>query len=118
LIDKRKLHFLELTFLFGIVTLMTLLYEWGYSRPGEKGSEMMSGSMGSMMLSMHGRGATLADIIQQEEVSDTNADNDAHESHHSSSYLSSIHYITTMTIIVLLPLIIAGSIFLAIVWIK
>lgn len=114
---KKKVHFLELAFLFGAITLLSLLSQWGYSRPVETGSDMMSGSMGNMMLSMHGSGATLADLFRQEEASDTDVSGGSHQSHHSSR-LSLIHYITTMTVIVLLPLIIAGSLFLAAVWVK
>ncbi len=118
MVDKKKLHFLELAFLFGLVAVLTLLYQWGYSPILETGTGMMSGSMGSMMVSMHGRGATLAELLRQEEASEAGmTGSSSHQGHHGN-HLSRIHYITTMTIIVLLPLIIAGSAFLAVIWVK
>ena len=118
MIDKKKLHFFQLAIIFGLVTLFTLLNQWGYSPPTNTGGEMM-GSMGNMMISMHSRGATLADLLTQQEASETVVESSGgHQSHHSGSHLSGIHYITTTTIIVLLPLIIAGAVFLAIAWLK
>lgn len=82
---------------------------------------MMDQSMGSMMSSMHLQEVTLNDLIRQEEQVETPAaDGDEHSGHHSETggFLETTNKLTTGTIIILLPFIIAGTVFLAIIWFR
>ncbi|MCX7921778.1 MAG: hypothetical protein N3B21_07180 [Clostridia bacterium] len=117
MLDKKKHHFLQLVVIFGAITLLTLLFAWG-SREGTTSSMgMMGQSMGSMMQSMHAKNVTISDLIKQQEQTEMSS---GMSSHHESGSMSIkiSHYLTTGIIIVLLPFIIAGAVFLGIVWWK
>jgi hypothetical protein len=78
---------------------------------------MMDQSMGNMMGQNHLKEITIRDLILREEQSET-TQTDEHAQHHSSegSPLSALYRITTLTIAVLIPFILAGTIFLMIIW--
>ena len=125
--SKKKLHFYQLTIVFGTIVTLTLLYNWGNNGSTETGSSMMGQSMGKMMSSMHLKNVTLKDLINGESqknmnmnrASDRASGSDTSSHHESGSdFMKVSNLLTTGTIIVLLPFIIAGSIFLAIIWIK
>ena len=117
MLNKRKLPFYKLSFIsFGIVVI-TLLLNWGYFSPTEKTESMMTKSMGGMMSSMHFKNIKLSDLFAAEaEKKSSMSSNNSNEM--TISHTQKIYYVTTITIIVLLPLIIAGTVFLTIVWIK
>lgn len=117
MIDKKKLHFIRLSLIFGVIILLTLMNEWSKPQPSEAAAGMMNDSMGNMMSSMHLRGANINDLLYQEESQEAAT---GMSSHHSAedSELNRIHYFTTLSIIILLPFIVAGTAFLSIVWLK
>lgn len=115
MISKKKLHFLQLTFVFTAITIGTLLYNWSGNANLKNSMSMMGQSMGNMMSSMHLKNAKLSDLITSKEQSSMGM-NMNHET--EEGYLKEIHYTTTIIIVVLLPFIVGGTVFLAIVWFK
>ncbi|MBC7766269.1 MAG: hypothetical protein H7Y41_07260 [Hyphomonadaceae bacterium] len=122
MIDKNKLPFWQLSILFGLITIIALGLSYGEPREAVKG--MMGQSMGDMMGSEHLKNATIQDLIRQlktdKAMANTVNDSSSHDSHHegTNSFLKTMHYLTTATIVLMLPFIIAGTIFLTIVWMK
>jgi hypothetical protein len=117
LLKNKKLPFYKLSFISIGVVVITLLINWGYFLPMEKTESMMAKSMGNMMSSMHLKNIKLSDLfVAEAENKSSISSNNSTET--TISYKKGIHYITTITIIVLLPLIIGGTVFLTIVWIK
>lgn len=117
MLDKKKHHFLQLAIIFGSITIITLLSAWGYRSSVETGMSMMGQSMGNMMRTMHARNITVSDLLRQEEQMEMAT---GMEGHHNNQdmHLKISHYITTAMIVILLPFIIAGSVFLGVVWLK
>jgi len=121
MLDKKKIHFWQLVLIFGAITILALAVSYGYGY--RKQASMMTQSMGNMMGSMHLRNITIGDLVkQQEQMEMVQGQNQSqnHSSHHgeSNSFLKTAHYLTTATIIILLPFIVAGTVFLAIIWIR
>jgi hypothetical protein len=117
--DKKKLNFWRLSLGFGGLVLIALMFLW--SGPQEPKAQMMTGSMGNMMADMHGKNITIYDFfvdVAPEEHSSGQADN--HESHHEDapSAMRTANFLTTAIIFLLLPVILGGSIALAIVWFR
>lgn len=111
-IGKRKINFWQLTFIFTILTLFTLLLSWGQTPLTFQKPEMMADTMGNMMASMHLQNATLSSLLQPGQ-----AHMKMSENHHNIAFsLKVVHYLTTATVLLLLPIITAGTIFLTIVW--
>lgn len=119
MIDKKKIHFVRLSLIFGVIVLLTLTHEWSKAQSWQTGSSMMSETMGMMMTSMHLKNVNINDLIQQSE-SQENANSTSMSSHHNAqdSELGRMHYFTTLSIVMLLPFLVAGTIFLSIVWLK
>lgn len=115
MISKKKLHFLQLAFVFTAITICTLLYDWSNNMNLSNSMSMMSQSMGNMMSSMHLKNTQLSDLISYKEQEQSNMSM-SHEP--KEGYIKEIHYITTIVIVILLPFIIGGTVFLAITWIK
>ncbi|MBB6215474.1 hypothetical protein HNQ80_001563 [Anaerosolibacter carboniphilus] len=113
MLDKKKHHFLQLSVIFGALVTLSLLANWGYNAGLETGMTMMGQSMGNMMQTMHGQEITVSDLIRQEEKIETATQQ---ENHHESE--SSFFNAATGLMMVSLPFIIAGTIFLAIMWFK
>lgn len=120
MLDKKKYHFWQLALIFGAITVLALAASYGFAR-GRKAT-MMGQSMGNMMQGMHLRDITIGDLVRRQEMDETawSTQPQGMESHHQStgSMLESMHQLTTSVIIVLLPLILGGVIFLAILWTK
>lgn len=116
--NKKTHHFWQLVLIFGAITVLALAASYGYSRTQQAG--MMGSSMGNMMSSMHLRNITVNDLIRQQEQVETATGQDSMASHHGegNGFLKATHTLTTATIIILLPFIIAGTVFLTIIWIK
>lgn len=117
LADKKKLHFFRLCVIFGTIVLLTLMAEWSMPGATKDSTSMMNSSMGSMMSSMHLNDISLSDLFNQAERQETASGTSSHHSGEETA-LGSLHYFTTISIVFLLPFIIGGSIFLAIVWLR
>jgi hypothetical protein len=120
--DKKKLNFWRLAVIFMGLTVVTLIALW--LSPQEKKATMMTESMANMS-SMHLENVTIYDLIGSSDADmssssappmQTGEESVHHEEETSSVKLMGI--ITTIIIFALLPLIIFGTIILAIVWIK
>ena len=117
MIDKKKQHFISLFLIFGVIVLFTLMNEWSKPQPLEAASSMMNDSMGNMMSSMHLGNVSIDDLLYQEASQEEATESSSHHSAEDSE-LNRIHYFTTLSIIILLPFIVAGTTFLSIVWLK
>jgi hypothetical protein len=91
--------------------------EWSKPQPMEAAAGMMNDSMGNMMSSMHLGNVNISDLLYQEERQEAATGMSSHHSEEDSE-LKRIHYFTTLSIIILLPFIVAGTAFLSIVWLK
>lgn len=111
---KNKRPFWQLSTVFIILILFVLSISYGYEITENTG--MMGKSMAGMKASMIGPNITINDLLKQPE-SMMNASGQGHSEHHAElSELQFTHYITTIIIIVLMPLILAGTVFLTIIW--
>ncbi len=121
MLDNKKIYFWQLTFIFGLITFLALIYSYGNDQGNQ--SQMMSDTMGELM-GMHLNNVTVSDLISQQEQMDTMAQSQSQaqdmSSHHSgtNSFVSAVHLLAIATIVILLPFIIAGTVFLAIIWLK
>lgn len=117
--DKKKLHFWRLAFIFGGFTIIILFLLW--SSPQEPKAQMMTSSMGNTMAQMHVSNITIYDLLKSGNMQkQSQSQTDSMSSHHASQapIVVTLNFLTTVLIFLLLPLIIGGSIILAIVWIK
>lgn len=117
--DKKKLNFWRLFIGFGGLVLIALMFL--RTGPQEPTAQMMTGSMASMMANMHGSNITLNDFFATVDSADqSSGEADTHASHHEGapSIMKTTNYLTTAIIFLLLPLILGGSILLAIAWFK
>lgn len=118
MLDKKKIHFWQLAFIFGLITFLALTYAYGNDQGNQ--SQMMSDTMGEMM-GMHLNNVTVSDLIaQQDTMTQSQSQVQDMSSHHSetNSFVSAVHLLSIATIVILLPFIIAGTVFLAIIWLK
>lgn len=116
---KKKMPFIKLAVLFSLITVLVLYYKWGSTTNDEADKSMMDLNMGDMMGEMHLNEITVSDLFVQEKEMVTVSSGDTYmESHHQdkSGFIVIAHKITTLIIVILLPFILAGSIFLAIIW--
>ncbi len=122
---KKKLNFWRLAILYMGFTGITLISLW--LAPQEKLATMMNESMANMA-SMHLKNTTIYDLVGSSDAS-SNKTNSGKSSlsqsnvssqHHDkeSSGIKTLSIITTVIIFAFIPLIIFGTIILAIVWIK
>jgi hypothetical protein len=120
--DKKKLNFWRLAVIFSGFTVITLIAL--YLSPQEKKASMMNESMANMA-SMHLEDITIYDLIGSPNTdmssggaaqSATKTGEEHHEDGTSSVMVAGI--ISTVIIFTLLPLLICGTVILAIVWIK
>ncbi|MGE5404908.1 MAG: hypothetical protein ACM3PP_08205 [Candidatus Saccharibacteria bacterium] len=112
--DKRK-HFLQLSIVFGAITILALLNAWGFTAGKEPGMAMMGQSMGQMMRSHHAENITFWDLFGSGEAMQMGMDMSSH--HSGGSHMQSIHRLTTIVIVILLPFVVAGAVFLGVTWI-
>ncbi|SDD66464.1 hypothetical protein [Sporomusa acidovorans] len=109
---NAKKHFWQLAFGFLLLVVLALMSAWNEQRT-QAGmmAQMMGGSMGDMMRMMHASNITLADLLTwKSEVGMTQGAKQA------GSFLMWVHTVTTNTIFLLVPVILAGTVFLLIVW--
>jgi hypothetical protein len=111
--DKKKLNFWRLAVIFTGITITILYLLW--SSPNKSKSAMMDGSMGSMMKSMHISNLTVNGLLSNPKAPKQTADTEAH---HQDSPIYKTAVVVTATVYLLLPLVIGGSIILAIIWIR
>lgn len=114
--NKKKLNFWRLSLGFAGLVLISLMFLW--SGPQAPKAQMMTDSMGKIMLNMHGKDITIYDFFVDtapEEHQSGEADN-----HHedASSAKRTVNFLTTAIVFLLLPLILGGSIVLAIAWLR
>lgn len=114
----KKLNFWRLAFIFIGLTITVLFLLW--NSPYEPRAQMMNGSMGNMMKQMHISKATIYDLFTSDGIQKAQTESQSNDSNHQDQDdgMVKINFLTTMIIFILLPLIIGGSIILAIVWIK
>lgn len=113
--NTKKRNFWRLAFLFTSFAVLVLVMLW--SSPRSTQAPMMDQNMGSMMKQMHVARTTIYELLQR---GDHATQMDEMHSHHQSQakVIFQLNYLSTALIFLLLPLIIGGSIILAIVWIK
>lgn len=119
MLNKKKLNFWRLAFLFAGLAIITLVLLW--NSPQEKQAQIMNGSIGNMMKQMHVSNITLYDLLvkgrQQGQMAEQM--NEMHSHHQDQTpIIYKLNYLSTALIFLLLPLIIGDSIILAIVWIR
>lgn len=120
MLDKKKIHFWQLAIIFGSITILALINSYINYQGGQ--AESMGDTMAKMM-GMHLENVTVSDLISRQEQVEASAQNtDAQDmsSHHSgtNSYTNAVHLLAIATIVILLPFIIAGTVFLAIIWLE
>lgn len=122
--DKKKLNFWRLTVIFLSFTVITLISL--YLSPQEKKASMMDKSMANMA-GMHLENITIYDLVNSSDSETGNQDSgtaaqrtsNASQHHEDeNSAVRTMAIVTTIIIFTLLPLLICGTIILAIVWIK
>lgn len=122
--DKKKLNFWRLAVIFLGFTVITLISL--YMSPQEKKASMMDESMANMA-SMHLENITIYDLVNSSDSETGNQDSGtavqrtSNASQHHEDEASAVRtmgIVTTIIIFILLPLLICGTIILAIVWIK
>lgn len=120
--EKKKLNFWRLAVIFMGFTGITLMALW--LSPQEKKATMMRNSMANMS-SMHLENVTIYDLVGSSEAemgtsadSQTQTDNSSQHHENKASSVKTMGIITTIIIFTLIPLIVFGTIILAIVWIK
>jgi len=116
MLDKKKHHFFQLVIIFASITIISLLSAWGYRSNSETSMGMMGQSMGKMMSSMHAGNASLSDLFVQQESMEMASGMESH--HQADKKMKTTHLFTTAIIVILLPFIIAGVVFLTVMWIK
>jgi len=112
---RKKLNFWRLAFISAALVILTLMSVGHFSHPGNRSP--MDASMGNMMKKEHAAGIGIYDLFGAPETSPQMEQ--MHEHHRNQSGLIvATHVLTTGVILVLLPLMVAGTIILAIAWIK
>ncbi len=114
MLRKKKLYFWRLAFIFAAFVVITLVLLW--SQPQAVNSAMMNESMGDTMKSMHASNITIYNLFARAEIQDKMQEMHSHHQN-QATLVYKLHFLTTSTVFLLLPLIIGGSIILAIVWI-
>lgn len=113
--DKKKMNFWRLAFIFGGFTIVMLVFLW--SSPYKSSAEMMNGSMGNTMKKSHLANVTIYDLFSHNNmVEQVQAMGSHHEG--QAPIILNMSFLTTSTIFLLIPLIIGGTIALAIIWIR
>lgn len=120
--DKKKLNFWRLAIIFLGFTEVTLIALW--LSPQEQKAAMMTGSMATMS-KMHLENVSIYDLVGSLEndmgsssASQSQTEDSSQHHEEEASSVKTMGIITTIIIFALLPLILFGTIILAIVWIK
>lgn len=122
---KQKKPFWQLCIVFSVMAVLVLAISWAY--PSENRASM-DHSMAGMMKDEHLNQATIGDLFtlgtgedQQRIVTVTprTGDSAGHNGHHpQEGKLYTMHLIMTGLLVFSLPIILAGAVFLTIVWPK
>ncbi|AIQ14402.1 hypothetical protein [Paenibacillus durus] len=116
--NKQKRPFWQLSSVFAVIIMLVLALSW--SNPAENAAQM-DASMADMMSNEILGSATIPDLftIGTMDSPEASSGNGGHSGHHDQTgRLYAIHLITTALLVFTLPIIIAGAVFLAIVWPK
>ncbi|MFZ5353712.1 MAG: hypothetical protein ACOZCL_13460 [Bacillota bacterium] len=113
--DKKKIHFWILTLIFMSITGIVLFMLW--NSPQEGKTSLITKSMGNMMKNMHISNAKISDLLKSEEKPQQMEDMHGHHID-QALVVNRLGIWTTAVIFLLLPLVIAGSVLLAFVWIR
>ncbi|WP_025688800.1 hypothetical protein [Paenibacillus zanthoxyli] len=114
--NKQKRPFWQLSSVFAVIIVLVLALSW--SNRAENAAQM-DASMAVMMSNEILDSATIPDLftIGTIESPEALSGNGEHAGHHDQSgTLYAIHLITTGLLLFTLPVILAGALFLAIVW--
>lgn len=111
--DKKKLNFWRLAVAYAGITITILYLQW--SPPFKSKSAMMNTTMANMMRQMHASNLKIDDLLQNPRAPQKKAEM---AGHHVDSPAYKMAVLTTSAVFLLLPLVIGGSIILAIIWIK
>lgn len=107
-----KKHFWQLTFGFLLLVMPALISSWStYQNQDGMMMQMMGQSMGDMMRMMHASNISLADLLTWK-----NEMTMPQSALGASTGLMLVHMLTTNIIFLLVPVILAGTVFLLIVW--
>lgn len=114
--DKKKVNFWRLSLIFTGLAITVLLLLW--NSPQENKASMMGNSMGNMMKQMHiPSNITVYDLLNQGEQQ--SGMGQMHSQHGGQSpAIFKLNFISTGLIFLLLPFILGGAVYLAIVWIR
>ncbi|MCL6606357.1 MAG: hypothetical protein K6T94_26110 [Paenibacillus sp.] len=116
--NKQKKPFWQLCSVFAVIVGLVLAISWGNRT---ENVAQMNHSMANMMRDEHLGNATVQDLFSSEtsDSAEVATDNGEHTGHHSQEgKLYTMHIITTAMLVLSLPIILAGTVFLAIVWPK
>ncbi|QWU15415.1 hypothetical protein SAMN04487895_12420 [Paenibacillus sophorae] len=116
--NKQKRPFWQLSSVFAVIIVLVLAHSW--SNRTENAAQM-DASMADMMSNEILGNTTVPDLftlgaMDSVEVSSGNGEHSGH--HDQTGTLYAIHLITTALLLFTLPVILAGALFLAIVWPK
>lgn len=115
---KQKMPFWQLTAVFTVITVLVVALSWGNST---ENAAQMDASMADMMSNESLATATIPDLFTYEGMAAVGTEDGSsqHEGHHEQrGKLYTIHIVTTALLLLTMPLIIAGAVFLMIVWPK
>lgn len=116
--NKQKRPFWQLCSVFGVIIGLVLALSWGNRT---EDVAQMNHSMADMMKDEHLGNTTVQELFSFEESDNPEvaADNSEHTGHHiQEGKLYTMHIVTTALLVLTLPMILAGTVFLAIVWPK
>ncbi|MFD1774781.1 hypothetical protein [Paenibacillus rhizophilus] len=116
--NKQKRPFWQLSSVFAIIVILVLALSW--SNKAENAAQM-DASMADMMSNETLGYATVPDLftLGTMDSPEESSGNGEHAGHHDQEgKLYAMHLITTALLVFTLPIIIAGALFLAIVWPK
>lgn len=112
--NKTKLHFWQLSFIFSIIVVFVLFGMWTnyQAETSDMMSQMMGQSMGDMMRMMHASNITLSNLlVWNQEMVQSNMN-----MHDQGGYLRWVYDFTTTVIFFLIPFILSITLLLIIVW--
>lgn len=111
--NRNKLPFWQLSFMFLMLASLTLLYLWHNYQAEESGmmTQMMGQNMGDMMRMMHASNISLSDLLIWNQ--DMGQSGNMHD---QGGYLRWVYDFSTTVIFLVTPLIVAMTMLLLIVW--
>lgn len=114
---KQKMPFWQLTAVFAVITVLVVALSWGNRT---ENAAQMDASMADMMSNESLSMASIPDLFTYKGMAaGTGNRNSQHEGHHDQQgKLYTIHIVTTSLLLLTMPMIFAGAVFLAIVWPK